>query len=61
MHTCHAQLTELYMGRRGVLFWATQAAWYSVLGLAGGWVLFRFVGPNLGLYQLEGGLTPPPF
>lgn len=44
--------TELYVGERGFLYWANQAAWYSVIGLGVGWVLFRFVGPALGLYQL---------
>lgn len=28
---------------------------------AGAWVIFRFVGPNLGLYTLAGDLQPPPF
>ena len=51
---------ELYQGRRGFLFWATQAAWYSVIGVGFGWVLFRFVLPGIGLYKLANGLTDAP-
>ncbi|KAG2430878.1 hypothetical protein HXX76_009852 [Chlamydomonas incerta] len=54
------KLTELYLGRRGVLFWANKAAYASVFGLLGGWILFRFVGPALGLYKLAGEFAPPP-
>lgn len=53
--------TELYMGRRGVLFWANKVAYASAIGLLGAWVLFRIVGPNLGLYQLAGDVTVPQF
>ena len=48
---------QLYMGERGLLFWANKAAYASVFVIGGGWVLFRFVGPALGLYDLSGG--PP--
>jgi len=51
---------ELYQGRRGFLFWASQAAWYSVIGVGFGWVLFRFVLPGIGLYKLANGLTDAP-
>ncbi len=44
--------SELWMGKRGALYWMTQSAWYSVLILAFAWVLFRFVLPALGVYQL---------
>ncbi|KAG2445046.1 hypothetical protein HYH02_008914 [Chlamydomonas schloesseri] len=54
------KLTELYLGRRGVLFWANKAAYASVFVLLGGWILFRFVGPALGLYKLAGEFAPPP-
>jgi hypothetical protein len=47
------KVMELYMGKRGVLYWATQSAWYSVWILLGAWILFRFIGPALGLYQLS--------
>ncbi|KXZ46127.1 hypothetical protein GPECTOR_46g196 [Gonium pectorale] len=54
------KLTELYLGRRGILFWANKAAYASAFLLLGGWILFRFVGPALGLYKLAGELQPPP-
>ncbi|PNW83392.1 hypothetical protein CHLRE_05g245102v5 [Chlamydomonas reinhardtii] len=54
------KLTELYLGRRGVLFWANKAAYASVFVLLGGWIAFRFVGPALGLYKLAGEFAPPP-
>lgn len=53
------KLSELYLGQRGILYWANQAAWWSVCIVGGAWVLFRFVGPALGLYKLDGDLTPP--
>eukprot|EP00197_Chlamydomonas_leiostraca_P011445 CAMPEP_0202869544 /NCGR_PEP_ID=MMETSP1391-20130828/12514_1 /ASSEMBLY_ACC=CAM_ASM_000867 /TAXON_ID=1034604 /ORGANISM="Chlamydomonas leiostraca, Strain SAG 11-49" /LENGTH=169 /DNA_ID=CAMNT_0049549877 /DNA_START=42 /DNA_END=551 /DNA_ORIENTATION=+ len=54
------KVTEILYGRRGVLFWLNKAAYASVFVLIGGWVLFRFVGPNLGLYTLAGDFVPPP-
>jgi hypothetical protein len=48
---------QLYMGERGLLFWANKAAYASLFIIAFVWVLFRFVGPGLGLYDLAGG--PP--
>ncbi len=54
------KLSELYLGRRGALFWANKAAYASVFILLGGWVLFRFVAPALGLYKLGGEFAPPP-
>jgi hypothetical protein len=54
------KLSELYLGRRGVLFWANQLAWISVWVLGGAWILFRVVGPALGLYKLQGDLMMPP-
>lgn len=53
------KITELYLGRRGVLFWANKAAYTSAIILLVAWVAFRFVGPNLGLYQLQGDLMSP--
>lgn len=54
------KVTELYLGQRGVLFWANKVAYASVFVLGGAWVLFRFVGPALGLYKLQGDMSPPP-
>lgn len=47
------KLTTLYVGERGFLFWANKIAFTSVIALAVAWVLFRFIGPALGLYQLS--------
>lgn len=52
--------TELYMGQRGALFWANKLAFAGAWVLGGAWVLFRVVGPALGLYKLSGDLTVPP-
>jgi len=51
---------NLWAGRRGALYWASQSAWYSAIGLGGGWILFRFVLPALGVYKLANGLTDAP-
>lgn len=54
------KIYELYAGERGLLYWASQAAWYSSIGLGIAWVVFRFVGPALGLYTLNSGLDDDP-
>uniref|UniRef100_A0A383VJ08 Uncharacterized protein n=1 Tax=Tetradesmus obliquus TaxID=3088 RepID=A0A383VJ08_TETOB len=54
------KVAELYLGQRGMLFWANKAAWASVWVVGGAWVLFRFIGPALGLYKLQGDLLGPP-
>lgn len=46
------KISELYLGRRGLLFWSGQLAWGASIGLAGGWVVFRFVLPALGEWVL---------
>ena len=50
---------ELYIGQRGILFWMNKAAFASIGIVAVLWVLFRFVGPVLGLYSLESDLLTP--
>lgn len=45
------KLSELYLGRRGLLFWANKLAWGAVITIGGAWVLFR-IGGAIGLYQL---------
>lgn len=52
--------TELWLGKRGGLFWLNKLALWSVIGVAGGWFVFRFVGPALGLYELKESITAPP-
>ncbi|KAJ7953114.1 Monofunctional biosynthetic peptidoglycan transglycosylase [Quillaja saponaria] len=47
---------ELYMGEKGALFWLNKFAYASIFITIGAWILFRFVGPSLNLYQLD---TPP--
>lgn len=47
---------ELYVGEKGLLFWLNKFAYASIFIIIGGWILFRFVGPYLGLYQLD---APP--
>lgn len=44
---------ELYLGEKGLLFWLNKLAYASIFLVIGGWILFRFVGPSLGLYQLD--------
>ena len=51
---------ELWAGKRGGLFWLNKIAVASVIGLAAGWVLFRFIGPALGLYELKESFLAPP-
>lgn len=53
--------TEIYMGKRGFLFWSNRLAFGGVFVLVAAWVVFRFVGPALGLYQLANDLTTPNF
>jgi hypothetical protein len=47
---------ELYVGEKGALFWLNKLAYASIFIVIGGWILFRFVGPALNLYQLD---SPP--
>ena len=47
---------ELYVGEKGALFWLNKFAYASIFIMAGAWILFRFVGPVTGLYQLD---APP--
>ena len=51
---------ELWAGERGALFWANKIAYASVFVLIGSWIVFRFVGPALGLYSLTSDLTSVP-
>ncbi|KAJ6682203.1 hypothetical protein OIU74_020448 [Salix koriyanagi] len=47
------QAIELYVGEKGALFWLNKFAYASIYIVIGGWILFRFVGPSLNLYQLD--------
>ena len=50
---------ELYVGEKGMLFWLNKFAYASIYIIIGGWFLFRFVGPSLGLYQLDSAPLAP--
>jgi hypothetical protein len=53
--------TELYLGKRGFLFWSTKLALGGVVFLVAAWIAFRFIGPSLGLYQLVNDISTPSF
>jgi len=50
---------ELYIGEKGALFWLNKLAYASIFIIIGGWIVFRFIGPALGWYELDSGLLPP--
>lgn len=50
---------ELYVGEKGLLFWLNKFAYASIFIVIGGWILFRFLGPALDLYQLDAPPLPP--
>lgn len=50
---------ELYVGEKGLLFWLNKFAYASIFIVIGAWILFRFVGPALNLYQLDSPPLPP--
>ncbi|KAK4262075.1 hypothetical protein QN277_027684 [Acacia crassicarpa] len=50
---------ELYAGEKGLLFWLNKFAYASIFIMIGAWILFRFVGPSLNLYQLDSPPLPP--
>jgi hypothetical protein len=50
---------EVYVGEKGVLFWLNKLAYASIFIVIGGWILFRFVGPALNLYQLDSAPLAP--
>ncbi|KAL7192961.1 hypothetical protein ACSBR2_024719 [Camellia fascicularis] len=50
---------ELYMGEKGLLFWINKLAYACIFIVIGAWILFRFVGPALNLYQLDSAPLSP--
>ncbi|XVF15900.1 hypothetical protein REPUB_Repub09cG0196300 [Reevesia pubescens] len=50
---------ELYVGEKGLLFWLNKFAYASIFIVIGAWILFRFVGPALNLYELDSTPLPP--
>ncbi|XP_058098814.1 uncharacterized protein LOC131243458 [Magnolia sinica] len=57
--TISEKAVELYMGEKGLLFWLNKFAYASIFIIIGAWILFRFVGPTIGLYQLDAPPLPP--
>eukprot|EP00897_Mesotaenium_endlicherianum_P000904 jgi/Mesen1/10814/ME000093S10334 len=53
------QVGELWLGETGGLYWLNKLAWGAIIGIVVLWVAFRFIGPALGLYQLEANLLDP--
>ncbi|KAL5985944.1 hypothetical protein ACLOJK_027934 [Asimina triloba] len=51
--TLSEKMAQLYVGEKGLLFWLNKFAYASIFIIIGGWILFRFVGPSIGLYQLD--------
>mmetsp|Transcript_3266 Transcript_3266/g.5064 ORF Transcript_3266/g.5064 Transcript_3266/m.5064 type:complete len:86 (+) Transcript_3266:191-448(+) len=52
---------NLYMGKRGFLFWINKISLYVAGGVIVGWIVFRFIGPATGLYKLANGFDPSTF
>ncbi|CAK8562140.1 unnamed protein product [Lathyrus sativus] len=50
---------ELYVGEKGALFWLNKFAYASIYIMIGAWIVFRFVGPALNLYQLDSPVLSP--
>ncbi|KAL6227043.1 hypothetical protein ACLB2K_001002 [Fragaria x ananassa] len=53
------QALELYLGEKGLLYWINKFAYASIFIVIGAWILFRFVGPALNLYQLDSAPLSP--
>ena len=54
------QVTELYTGKRGLLFWMGKVTYALIFVTIGGWIVFRFVLPQLGILDLKNGLDSMP-
>ena len=54
------QVTELYTGKRGLLFWMGKFTYALIFVTIGGWIVFRFVLPGLGVLELQNGLDSRP-
>ena len=53
------KVKEIYMGRRGMLYWAQQSTWYFGIFMVVAWIVFRFVLPSAGVYDLAADLSSP--
>lgn len=54
------QVSELYTGKRGLLFWMGKVTYALIFVTIGGWIVFRFVLPQLGVLELQNGLDSRP-
>eukprot|EP00898_Chlorokybus_atmophyticus_P006968 jgi/Chlat1/7272/Chrsp58S06907 len=57
------KVTETLFGERGAEYWANKLTQYALGGIVVAWICIRFVGPNLGLYDVVdpfANLPPPP-
>lgn len=54
------KIAELYTGKRGLLFWLGKVTYALIFVTMGGWIVFRFVLPQLGILELQNGLDSPP-
>ncbi|CAM6128664.1 unnamed protein product [Calypogeia fissa] len=44
---------------KGILFWLNKLAYGAIFAVIGGWIVFRFIGPALGWYELDQPLLSP--
>lgn len=44
---------------KGILFWLNKLAYGAIFAIIGGWIVFRFIGPALGWYELDQPLLSP--
>ena len=56
--TASEKIYELYVGDKGLLYWVNRTAFASIFAIGVTWILFRFVGPLLGLYELKSNFSP---
>ncbi|CAL5225688.1 g8553 [Coccomyxa viridis] len=54
------KVAELYTGKRGLLFWMGKLTYALIFIVIGGWIVFRFVLPGLGVLELQNGLDSRP-
>jgi hypothetical protein len=51
---------SLYIApEKGILFWLNKLAYGAIFAIIGGWIIFRFIGPALGWYELDAPLLSP--
>lgn len=53
------RLIDWWLGETGGLYWLNKLSWGAIIFTVVAWILFRFIGPQIGLYQLEDNLLGP--